>query len=93
MTAHALLAVAAYTLAGFAVGLGQLASLRRNVRLYASPASRVRALAFHALRAACLVIVWVLLARFGRAAGILGGFGGFLAVRPVFALWSRRTSP
>jgi hypothetical protein len=67
-----------------------LASLKENVRLYTSGRSVSAAAAFHVLRLALAVVAWLIIARLGHAAGLLGAFGGFLIWRPLVTTWLGR---
>jgi len=82
--------LAFFGLIGLLVGVGHLASLHENVRLYMGGRSRSAA-GVHLARLALAVGAWLAIARFGHAAGLLGGFIGFLISRPLVTTWLGRT--
>jgi hypothetical protein len=65
-------------------------SLRHNVGLYLRRTAPVVAVLLHLGRLAGLVAGWVLVARVGRAPGLLEAFVGFLISRPIVATRSKR---
>jgi hypothetical protein len=81
-----------FTVVGALLGAAQFASLRSNVERYIRGDSRGSAISFHLLRLLGFAAGWVLVARFGRAPGLLSALVGFLLSRSI-ALALQRERP
>jgi hypothetical protein len=82
--------LASFAVIGFVIGTAQFASLRRNVARYIGGDARSAAIAFHVVRLLAATAAWIVVARVGRAPGLLAAFVGFLVSRPLFVA---RTTP
>ena len=68
---------------GLVLGVAQFAWLAGDVRRYVRGGARTSAVALHVARMLALAGFWVVIARFGRASGLLAAFVGFLVARSV----------
>jgi len=68
---------------GFALGVGALISLRKNVALYAAAGSRGAAIGLHFIRMAIVVTTFVLIARLAGARGLVFALCGFVLARLI----------
>ncbi len=80
---HAIVIVPVFVGFGLVLGVAHFGSLASEVRRYVRGGARAHIVALHVARMLALAGVWVLIARFGRAPGLLAAFVGFLVARRV----------